>query len=212
MKPLVFSILPALCIPLQVFSLDILADSSQHAAAIRGDSVSHDNARAAALQFSADSLTLAREREFEMSSRGGARVEVYLYDGSKMYGDLIGARDSGLSIYVYRDFSYSVAHTLSSGVHNFDFRETDRLVVKGRSRVLQGVFIGFLGGLIAGTVMTRVVQPTDSRADFMGPGAVGGVGLLMGGTIGYLTSGEDLVFKRFDSNELAFLKTLCRNR
>jgi hypothetical protein len=158
-----------------------------------------------------DSVPPFHSKDFEMSSRGGARVEVYLCDGSMMYGDLLWVRDSALSVYVYRDYSFSPLHPVSSGPHGFNFREIRTVVVKGRSKILQGVFIGFVGGMLAGSIMTRIVERNTPAAALVGPTELGGMGLMMGGTIGYLSSGDDLEIRKFDVVNLKFLRMACRN-
>jgi hypothetical protein len=66
--------------------------------------------------------------------------------------------------------------------------------------------------MLAGSVMTRVVGRNSSAEILFGPGALGGMGLIAGGTIGYLSSGMDMEFTKFDNNDLAFLRALCRDR
>ena len=147
--------------------------------------------------------------DVEMSSRGGPRIFVYLRDATMMYGDLLTVDDSTLSLYVYKDLSLVYVHDFNSGAHEIDFRVIDRLVVKGRSRMLQGIFIGFLGGMVTGSVVGKVAKRQSAFADMTGPGGLGGIGLILGGTVGCLTSGSDIEFRNFGASELRLLRPLC---
>ncbi len=160
----------------------------------------------------ADTLAKAIDPgDIEMSSRGGARVSLYLNDGSMMYGDLTSVADSAISLFVYRDLSLVYTGVVNSGEHTFAVVDVDRLVIKGKSRMLEGIFIGFLGGMVTGSVVTRVAKLPSSSADLLGPGGLGGAGLLVGGAAGCLLSGRDLEIRNFDVSELSFLKSLCRH-
>jgi len=151
------------------------------------------------------------KEDFEMSSAGRCRIQLYLYDGSMMYGDLIAAADSALSVYVYKDFSYSASRPIVSGLRTIELRSISKVVVKGRSRILQGMIIGVLGGMIAGSVITRLIERPGTVGTRVGPAAYGGIGLIAGGAIGIFESGSDLELSKFDSDELGRLKTLIRH-
>ncbi len=147
--------------------------------------------------------------DVEMSSRGGARVSVYLHDGTMVFGDLVVVGSGALTVYVYKDLSLVYDRSLTSGTHDFDYRDIDRIVIKGRSRMLQGLFIGFLGGMLTGSVVSRVTRLQSPAADLVGPGGLGGIGLLAGGTVGCLISGRDIEISSFRQRELMQLKSLC---
>ena len=126
-----------------------------------------------------------------------------------MYGDLLSVGDSALMLYVYKDLSLVYTRGFNSGAHEIDFRSIDRLVVKGRSRMLQGIFIGFLGGMLTGSVVGKVAKLQSTPAELTGPGALGGIGLLLGGTVGCLSSGRDIEIRSFNASETTLLKSLC---
>ncbi len=151
-----------------------------------------------------------KDWDLEKSSKGGYRVQVYLCNGSMMYGDLLNVHGNILSMYAYSDFSYSRLPHMKSGIYNFDLKEINKVVVKGQSKILQGIFIGFLGGMLTGAVMTRIVEQHTPADNLFGPGALGGIGLMVGGTIGYLSSGGDLEITNFEGNNLILLKVLSR--
>jgi hypothetical protein len=152
----------------------------------------------------------ARPANLEMSSRGGARIEVYLKDGSMVYGDLLSVCDTMLSTYCYVDFSYLPPPHARSGVRNIGIERIQKIVIKGRSKVLEGAFIGFLGGMIAGSVFSRVINDRELGNGLAGPGAMAGIGLTVGGAIGYLNSTDDLVIGSFGQDNLAALNALSR--
>jgi hypothetical protein len=193
----------AVCVCLQSMPAYCQCDSSVQ----RNDSLFTGASGARSL----DGISSSPSKDIEISSRGGARVEVYLCDGSMMYGDLLSVRDGVLSVYVYKDHSFSPSHPPSSGPQIFVLRGIRKVVVKGRSKIFQGVFMGFLGGMIAGSIMTRFVERDIPAGSLFGPGAFGGMGLIMGGTIGYLSSGNDVEINKFDVNDINLLKTMCRN-
>jgi len=70
--------------------------------------------------------------------------------------------------------------------------------------------MGFLGGMLVGSVLSRVVHDRDLGNGVGGPGAMGGIGLVAGGTIGYLDSPHDLEFRSFDQPDLSVLNALSR--
>jgi len=155
--------------------------------------------------------SIIHRQAFEISSRGGCRVEVYLCNGSVIYGDLLTVGDSMVSVFAYRDFSYSPSQLVNSGIHEFSLRGIRKLVLKGRTNILQGVFIGFVGGMLAGSVMTRIVDQHTSAGHFLGPGGLGGLGIVVGGSIGYFSSATDLEISKFDIKDLNVLKSLSRD-
>ncbi len=156
------------------------------------------------------SMILARKEDFEMSSRGGARVVLYGHDGSQIYGDLLAIDDSVVSLYAYADFSYSARWPFISGVNNFRLDEVERIVVKGRAHVLEGMVIGVLGGMFAGTLMTRVMDRELPSVLGSGPAILGGAGLVSGAAIGYLTSSSDMEISVFSQGQIAMLQSLSR--
>jgi hypothetical protein len=164
------------------------------------EGVRTDSTKAGALEFVDPS-------DLEISGQGGARVALYHRDGSLMYGDLLSVSGSAVSVYVYENSSHAYSRLVHSGAQDFDIRDIDKLVLKGRSRVLQGIFMGFLGGMVAGAVVNRVVKRQAPAGDRAGPGALGGIGLVAGGTVGYLSSGKDLEIRKFEEKN-----SQCCNR
>jgi len=151
-----------------------------------------------------------KNENLETSSRGGHRIEVYLNDGRMLYGDLLSVSDTTLTMYFYSDFSYSLPPQIGSGTYAIDLSEINRVLVKGRSNMLEGIFIGFLGGMLTGSAVSRIAEPRRPTNNLLGPGGLGGVGLLAGGAIGYLSSGRDLEFTRFEASDLNILNALCK--
>lgn len=149
--------------------------------------------------------------EFEFSSRGGVRLEVYCSDHTMLYGDLLSVSDSSISVYAYADFSASPFGEVRTGSHAINLHGIERIVLKGQSRILQGVFAGFLGGMIVGVIITTVAEQRTPSNQRLGPAAFGGIGLLAGSAAGYVRSGSDLEIKTFNQYELAFLRTMSRS-
>ena len=191
-----------------VLSMQILA----HAVYAQCESLRQNDGKSLITPSARDrsALDFVNQNDFEKSSRGGCRGQVYVCSGSMMYGDLLSVHDNVLSVYVYPDFSNSLSPHLSAGTHNIDLKEITKVVVKGRSKILPGVFIGFLGGMLAGSVMTRIIERRTPADDLFGPGALGGMGLLMGATIGSLSSSRDLEITKFEGNNIGVLNALCR--
>ncbi len=151
-----------------------------------------------------------RNDDFEMSSRGGARVVVYGHDGSQIYGDLITIDDSTVSVYAYSDFSYSAKWPFISGINTFRLDEIDKIVVKGRGHMLEGMVIGVLGGMLTGSLLTRVMDKELPSALAAGPAVLGGAGLVSGAAIGYWMSSSDMEISMFSPGQRAILRSLSR--
>jgi hypothetical protein len=96
----------------------------------------HDTTDQMSGKDSLTSLSL-NQGEFEQSPRGGARVDVFLHDGNEMFGDLLRVQDTSLAVYVYKDYSKRSSRIRKSGTYLIEFSEVDKIVLRGRSKVLE---------------------------------------------------------------------------
>jgi hypothetical protein len=148
--------------------------------------------------------------DYETSHRGGARVDLVMHDGNKFFGDLLSVSDTAVMVYVYKDFSYTPTERIQSGPYMFRFVDIDRLVLNGKSRVLEGMFIGLVGGFLGGTIMNRVIDDQKADGSSLTPAFAGGIGLIAGTGAGMLMSKRDLTIEIFSDSNVAMLKSLAR--
>jgi hypothetical protein len=156
----------------------------------------------------ADSISFSRD--FEISPRGGIRVDVYLNNGIRLFGDLLLVGDTLITLYAHKDFSTDPSPERKTGAYIIRTNEVSRIGLRGRSKVLEGMVIGLVSGMITGAVKDRVIESGKAGASSPGLTVFGGIGLVVGASIGILDSNDDLILSKLDSVELRFLKTLSR--
>ena len=133
-----------------------------------------------------------------------------MHDGNKFFGDLLSVSDTAAMVYVYKDFSYTPTERIQSDPYVFRFVDIDRLVLNGKSRVLEGMFIGLVGGFLGGTIMNRVIDDQKADGSSLTPALAGGIGLITGTGAGMLMSKRDLTIEIFSDSNVAMLKSLAR--
>lgn len=148
--------------------------------------------------------------DYETSHLGGARVDLVMHDGNKFFGDLLSVSDTAATVYVYKDFSYAPTERIQSGPYMFRFVDIDRLVFNGKSRVLEGMFIGLVGGFLGATIINRVIEDQKADGSSLSPALAGGIGLFAGTGAGMLMSKRDLTIEIFSDSTVAMLKSLAR--
>lgn len=148
--------------------------------------------------------------DYETSHRGGARIDLVMHDENKFFGDLLSVSDTAIIVYIYKDLSYAPTERFQSGPFLFRFEDIDRVILNGKSRILEGMFIGLVGGFLGGTIVNRVIEGDKADGSSLTPALAGGIGLIAGTATGMLTSKSNLVLQDFSDSNVAMLKSLAR--
>ncbi len=138
----------------------------------------------------------------------GARVVLQLDSGQQFSGQLLSVRDSALVISIQNGSLLTIRN-----------QEILYVVVKGESRVFEGMGTGFLAGAAWGA-LTGLARGDDSKNQIpsftagqkavVGGIAFGAVGFLVGTIAGIASSSGDKLVKPLRNNDFSSLKPFAR--
>lgn len=151
----------------------------------------------------------------------GAKVVLFLSDGQEVTGELLSVMDSALVISTVEGADGESLQTQSWSLLVVRNQEILYVVVKGESKVLKGMGIGFLAGATLGASI-GLASGDDPKNQFfsftagekaeMGGIAFGGIGWLVGTIAGIASSTRDKVVEPLENIGFSSLKPLARNQ
>ena len=138
-------------------------------------------------------------------SAKGAEVEINLYDGKIIYGELLFVRDSSVLIETIKEVSENIFPELEEKViviNNIDIR---RIIILGKSFVFSGALIGALLGGSAIAIGDQIGNSSGSSEGGLIKGyavsVLGSISLIIGAGIGAivgsLLSSDDIIIEPY---------------
>jgi hypothetical protein len=167
----------------------------------------------------------------EVMCGDGATVKLLLHSGEEVTGELLSVREHTLLLASVPGTSEAELEKYPETVVVTATEDIARVTIEGHSRVLAGMGIGFLGGLVIGAIAapdpdvsdpTGLAETTSRGASALLGGVIGlGVGLLVGaasstGTEEFAASGKwsPTVLQRhcrYKEGEPEFMRGISRN-